>query len=638
MSRKSHTIATSTVGNLITATIKRRFGLSRRIVLTLGSVACVVAALTAWNFISSAATPSSGTVSLGSPTLTYTSGPFLVSNPSGTGGAVMCSPAAAFPCDEFTLTVSGLPTLGTTHDLVITTSWPVAAEDYDIYLLQGATEIKNAASSSDPEIMTVNANPGLYTIRIVPFAVAGSSTSTEVKLVPKPTNPPPPPPGPGTPRYHNFAATGTLGNSAGEPSLGVGLAAPAYPDGRTMYIAGLQTLRTTWNDCSSPASAPAFPATPAANNPLWEDVSAINTSVVSLDPILFTDFQTGRTFASQLGTKCSNMSFSDNDGGVDGTAPGDWTPSQGCGINSGVDHQTVGGGPFRPGLPDGTGLYPNAVYYASQDVAVAQAAISRDGGLSFGPAVPMYNLTQCGGLHGHIKVAPDGTVYMPNKGCGGTQGVVVSQDEGVTWTVRPVPGSSPGDTDPAIGIDADGKIYFAFANGNGHAMVAVSNNKGATWSTPVDVGAPFSIQNTVFPAAVGGSSTGGNTGRASVMYLATDTPGNYEAIGVFTGVWHIYAAHTFDGGLTWTTVQVTPENDPVQRGSICTSGTTCGADRNLLDFNDMGIDHQGRVLIAYADGCMAVLSHGADSRTDQGNDRAAIWWHANARGIRPESG
>jgi hypothetical protein len=41
----------------------------------------------------------------------------------------------------------------------------------------------------------------------------------------------------------------------------------------------------------------------------------------------------------------------------------------------------------------------------------------------------------------------------------------------------------------------------------------------------------------------------------------------------------------------------------VQRGSICTAGTTCGADRNLLDFNDITIDKYGHVEVAYADGC-----------------------------------
>ena len=588
---------------------------------------CSLSASLGW--LSFAANPPSGTLSIATPFLTYTTGPNVQSNPSGFAGTLVCN--AALPCDEYTLTVDVPAGTGTTHNVIVTVSWDIPAEDYDLYVLQGATEVQSSASSADPEVAVFDANPGVYTVRVVPFAVAGSTFMARIQLVEKAAVPPPPPPPPGTPRYHNFAATGPLGNGAGEPTLGAGKAISGQPGGRTMYIAGLETLRVTWNDCSSPASSPAFPASPLAFDPLWEDKSFLATSVATIDPILFSDFVTGRTFVSQLGPKTSFLAYTDNDGGEDANTADDYIQSQGSGINSGVDHQTVGGGVFRPGLPDGINpLYANAVYYASQDAAIAQMALSRDGGQTFGPAVPMYNLTQCGGLHGHIKVAPAsagpthaGTVYIPNKGCSVPslgQGLVVSEDEGLNFSIRVVPGSIPGDTDPSVAVDAAGKIYFAYANGDGRAMVAVSNDKGVTWepigpggSNSIDVGGPYGIKNTVFPAAVAGDA-----GRAAVMYLATDTAGGYEAIGSFTGVWHIYVAHTFDGGATWTTVRVTPENDPVQRGSICTGGLTCGADRNLLDFNDMQVDHEGRVIIAYADGCVGCTSPtGADSRAEK---------------------
>src|SRR5688500_12857683 len=127
-----------------------------------------------------------------------------------------------------------------------------------------------------------------------------------------------------------------------------------------MFISPFQTLRVKWDDTASPA-----PAT-------WEDVSAPTTSLVTADPILFTDsdagpHRTNRTFVSQLLGKASSMAFTDDDGAT-------WTISQGSGINSGVDHQTVGGGPYGKN-PDGTlkggaiqlpGLngqtYPNAIY------------------------------------------------------------------------------------------------------------------------------------------------------------------------------------------------------------------------------------------------------------------------------------
>ena len=43
----------------------------------------------------------------------------------------------------------------------------------------------------------------------------------------------------------------------------------------------------------------------------------------------------------------------------------------------------------------------------------------------------------------------------------------------------------------------------------------------------------------------------------------------------------------------------------MQRGRICLGGTTCTVgDRNLLDFMDIQVDRQGRVLVGWADGCV----------------------------------
>src|SRR4029077_5228901 len=137
-------------------------------------------------------------------------------------------------------------------------------------------------------------------------------------------------------------------------------------------------------------------------------------------------------------------------------------------------------GPYRtdasavpPVVPPPHPTYPNAIYYCSQDVAASFCARSDNGGQSFGPGVPIYNTNQCGGIHGHVKVAPDGTAYVPNKSCGGGQGVAVSRDDGLTWTVKTVPGSTAGSWDPSVGLGADGTVYFGWDNGDGHAYVAV---------------------------------------------------------------------------------------------------------------------------------------------------------------------
>jgi PKD repeat protein len=391
----------------------------------------------------------------------------------------------------------------------------------------------------------------------------------------------------------------TGADSAGEPSIGIdwSIRCPAgtvgcenlHPNaqfpkrntgGLAFFTANLNEYRVTFDDCSSPAKH------------LWEDVTFDTESLTSLDPIGFVDPQTGRVFQCQLAGASSIMAFSDDDGET-------WTQSQGSGQPAGADHQTVGGGPFNETAlpPPVHPLYANQVYYASQDVATALAARSNDGGLTFGPSVPVWSIADCGGLHGHVKVGPDGTVYIPNKGCGGQQGVAVSTDNGVTWIIRKVPGSTPGDTDPAVGIGSDNTLYFGYINGDGHPHMAVSGNHGVDW-TDRDVGAGL-IKNAVFAQA-----TAGDGDRAALGFVGTPTGGNSEDINNFKGIWGFYIATTFDRGLTYTLVNATGD-DPVQVGSICTSGTTCGDDRNLLDFNDIQIDKEGRVLAAYADGCVA---------------------------------
>jgi hypothetical protein len=398
---------------------------------------------------------------------------------------------------------------------------------------------------------------------LLALTIAGSSASAAVV----------------TPSYTNYVAPGSLGRDSGEPSIGSN-----WSTGNAMFQAGLETLKVSGLD---------------TGNPAWSSVGSTVTSTASLDPILFTDHSTGRTFVSQLSADCSLMAFSDNDGAS-------WFQNPiGCGLAAGADHQTVGGGAFAPGL-SGAG-YPDTVYYCAQAIATAQCSLSINGGISFNPAVPIYTALQCGGLHGHIKAAPDGTVYVPNADCGGKAAVVASTDNGTTWAVRSVPGSTTQDeSDPSVGVGAGGTVYLGWQNGNGHPFVAVSRNRGQTWSNSQDVGASLGIQNIQFPAVVAGDDD-----RAAFAFLGTPTGGNDQAA-TFAGVWHLYIATTFDGGVTWTTVDATP-TDAVQRGCIWLGGGSNQC-RNLLDFNDATVDKTGHVLVGYADGCIgSCVSGGANS-------------------------
>lgn len=532
----------------------------------------------------------SGTLTTTNTTITYTHGPYFVPNLTDTVGAPDCTVPQS--CDDYTLNVNVPAGTDATKQIQVSFAYDQSVDplaEYDPFVLDAnGNVLASNTSGASPSTVRIPAVSGTYTVRADPWNPSGETFTATISLIDKPstTNLPPDAATAYTgiaPRYNDFAVPSSLGGGgAGEPSIGVN-----WNTGKAMYIAGLQTFQVGFNDSTSPATA------------TWRDVSAPTTSKTSLDPILFTDHTYGRTFVSQLTGQDSLSAFTDNDGLT-------WTPSQGGGIPSGVDHQTVGGGPYASGLPvpsaaAATG-YKNAFYYCSQDIAAAFCARSDNGGLTFGAGVPIYNLTQCSGIHGHVKVAADGTVYVPNRNCGGKQAVVVSTDNGTTWSVRPIPDSTPAiGNDPAVGIASDGTIYFGYQDSDGHARIAVSHDKGLTWSKSVDVGALAGIQNSLFPAVVAGDGS-----RAAFAFLGTTTSGDFQSQPYFNGVWYVYVATTYDGGKTWSLVNATP-NDPVQRGSACISGTTCSNtpdDRNLLDFIGIDTDAQGRVLVAYADGCI----------------------------------
>jgi hypothetical protein len=570
--------------------------IGRRSVAILLVLAAAVLTILLSSGASTAATPGSGTVSDANRLVTWT-GAVAVAT------AGVCDGPNDPTCDNYRLTVQP-PSYAFSVKIVLS---PWGDWDLSVWGPDGGLVGSSGNGPNQPEIVTLT-NPvaGTYTVSAAPFAPAigpdGNSYTASATLSPLDTSATP---ASGTENitYSNYHPPNGLGGDAGEPSIGADT-----KTGKVMFQAGLQALRVSFDDSLSPANAG------------WTDVSFLTASVASLDPIGIMDQRTNRWFSSQLSGTTSLAALTDDDGA-------NWLPSEGGPLNGGVDHQTIGAGPYAAPLtrdPNGL-IYPDAVYYCSQDLVAALCARSDNGGVTFNPAVPIYT-DECGGLHGHVQVAPDGTVYVPNKGCGGKQAVVVSEDNGLTWSVRTVPGSTNGAWDPSVGIGADGTVYFGYDDGDGHAKVAVSHDRGKTWSNQTDIGAPFGIQNSAFPAAVAGDAD-----RAAVAFLGTP----YGGGGAFgdnpnwPGVWHLYVATTYDGGKTWTTVDATP-NDPVQRGTICGGGFTgCGnGTRNLLDFMGATVDKEGRVLVGYADGCLdACIAAGPGTFSSQ----AAIARQVNGR-------
>ncbi len=627
--------------------------------------------------VPSAPTPATGTLrstNIGSANeLSWNDSVGSVANLTFFAGNGTC--AVPNSCSTFTLTID--PSVATAsggydptkYNIFIEISWAQAQIDYDTWMCSGAGNCTQAnviasnASVSDPEVITLPTTTaaGVYTINAVnatgaPVPVGGV---VYLQLIPGQTNctgnctPP---------RYQNYPAGTGQADDAGEPSIGVDwnpnvaslkdISSSDFTTGTTrkntggvaFFKSGGHNWRVNFDDCPSPA----------VNK--WDDVSAtFDQQFVLTDPIGFVDHYTstqlglaypephtpGRVFTIDLvGGQGNSLGASSDDDGNNYTPGGNGGPGQG------PDHETLGGGPYNPNSvpppPPQPVAYPasgtpNAIYYCSQNiVAEAQCSRSDDGGVTFGPGVIIYNPATCtGGIHGHVKVAPDGTVYVPNSSCG--TGVAMSTDNGLTWTQENVPGANSSQ-DPSVGIGQNNvgrpsqpsnTIYLGYVDG-GPAKIAHSGDRGQTWSTPVDVGAIFGVTHAVFPVVVAGDDN-----RAAFGFLgtgpglATNPPATCDPYGATlncANIWHLYIATTYDGGNSWITIDATP-NDPVQMGTICLQGTTCAGGRNLLDFNDFGIDAEGRGLLGYADGCVncanafggqSSASHGTVARQSGG--------------------
>ena len=527
-----------------------------------------------------------------------------VSSGNTTESLGVCAPVY---CDAYQLTIA-LPQADQefylTHKATLTIdyTWTSSGpDDMDVFAFapdgteSGPGTPDEISTGPGQEVLNIaNPSSGVWTIEsYVGVSDEPTPAHATATLTYEPLPPPPSPNLSGSaPRF--FDVSPPIGyqskdvlarQNAGEPSLGTD-----WTTGNAMYMAGTQVSKVSFDDSVTPTKA------------TWTDVTPVQQTVVNEDAILFTDSKLGKTFSEGLLVAGSNGGSTSDDGAT-------WSPTT-FPVPHGPDHETVGAGPYHSPAPlrAGSSGYPNAVYYCSQNIVIAAGAFcgrSDDGGVTYNPSTPVFGATSpCESITGHVKVAPDGTVYVPQLSCKRAdgiagQGMAVSTDNGQTWSYSVIPDSTAKPTgagsDPSVGIGAGNTVYYGYEAGDGHPRIAVSHDHGQTWSASTDVGTSYGIQNTKFPEVVAGDDD-----RAAFAFLGTASAGDDQAA-AFPGVWYLYVSYTYDGGKTWTTVNATP-GDPVQRGCIWNGGGS-NACRNLLDFNDANVDKNGRVLVAYTDGC-----------------------------------
>jgi hypothetical protein len=345
-----------------------------------------------------------------------------------------------------------------------------------------------------------------------------------------------------------------------------------------------------------------------------------NAHLLTFDPYIYVDPDTDRIFNIDLTVACSYLSYSDDKGKT-------WTTDPiACGrpVN---DHQTLFAGP--PSISPTVG-YENTVYYCWNDVGSSSCSKSLDGALSFTPTgSPAYpgvdpeaggqGDSQCGGLHGHGHVGPDGTVYLPKGHCG-QPWLSISDNEGATWTRVQVANNGTATHEASVATDKKGNIYYSWIARDRRPYLTYSTNGGRTWAKPMMVGAPGVIEANLPSLDVGAP------GKVAIAYMGSENS-PYKPNGKFEqsectlvesqldqcddprwekATWNGYttiSANVFDREPLFYSGTVNAPSDPLSRRQ-------CGPGRckAVFDFIDVVISPDGTAWTSWVDACVLACS------------------------------
>ena len=411
-----------------------------------------------------------------------------------------------------------------------------------------------------------------------------------------------------------------VGEDAPEPSIGI------TSSGCIFFIALEKVMRS----CDSGIS--------------WEEVQGPACSPTTSDPYGWVDPVTDRVFGVQMiGLETSWICWSDDDGQTWQGNPHDsgTTP-----IN---DHIKLATGPWTDsglygftGQITGSTIYDTAVYYCYNKLAGIFCYTSFDGGATFPAGGLIVGLaTTNGGLHGAITTAPDGTVFVTPRV--ETPTVIVSKDNGFSWFERTM-GEDESTPYPRknseVSTDTESNAYHVWTGADEGIYLARSTDSGESWEQESLRISPIEVISTAFP-----QTDAGSPGMFAVTYLGSEnaslleTPnldgnpwdgnGHYAPNGVHYHLYVTYSLNALDENPVFHTRRISA--DPVQIGAICLNSGDCrsdqgGSNRNLLDFNDLHIDREGRVYISIADGCTGECATMESPTPSDSRDRRGIMY------------
>ncbi len=375
----------------------------------------------------------------------------------------------------------------------------------------------------------------------------------------------------------------------------------------------------------------------------WVNTRDITQAPFTNDPYGWVDPITDRVFnIHMMGLQTTWVGWSDNDGESWAGNPHD------SGTTPLNDHIKLGSGPWTDEGYGALGslssnLYETAVYFCYNKIAGIFCFTSFDGGATFEAGGQIVGLaTSNGGLHGAITTAPDGTVYLPPRVA--TPTIIFSKDNGYSWEERYM-GEDVGTPsirkNGEVATDTESNAYNIWVGGDQGVYMSTSVDSGNTWNQKSIRVSPIEVISATFP-----HTSAGDPGRIAITYLGSedadelgqpdideqpwDGNAHYATTNVSHYLYVTYSLNALDENPIFHTQKVSP--DPVQVGSICLNSGDCrsnegGSNRNLLDFNDLHIDLEGRVYIAFADGCTGTCASGNESTSSNSRDRLGSMYY-----------
>jgi hypothetical protein len=600
--------------------------------LTLGALVLVALCVPA----AFAATPASGTLSTGTPALSWDGfpGPAYMDdavNPLGTStGDAGCTDGKN--CDTYTLHIAAGDYTG--KRVHFSATWTNPADDYDVYVHPASNSGPVTAKSAGSPPSTIEENTfdlGLvvtgvndtYTVHVVYFTVGaldayhGSVSLEAVPTVPVRT----PKFVTGNKSHLRFTKSRALyanGTTSGsEPNSRVDFMGNAYVGSIRGLTAGDDIWRLDLNP-SSPTFDPFLHSARASidangniSNPTYKgqpDSTApdnINTARTPSDgggdmdiavgyaapsagasPIVATTSLVAANISAQRSTDRAESFIRNPDGNI--TVPED--------DRNWMDF--YGGNVVYLAYREFTGLVATSKFYVNR---------SEDGGLTYGPAV----LAAVGGnTTGNVAVDQnDGTVYFCYQGTKANQ-VMVTVGTPAAPGLTPIvytahvaatgTGATVAALFPCVKVGGDGTVYVAYSDAGAAIYIAHSTDHGQTWSVPVRVSNLTSPSQALFPWMAAGKASG----SVAVAWFGAESGDTEDGAGLNNDAanWKVFFAQTTDATAQNPTFYTAVASDHYVHGSnISLGGFGGAANRNLGDFFQIDLDPQGLALFAFSD-------------------------------------